>query len=505
MCQMDRSRRGAVLAALAPLLPAIFVGVSHAQPELLSPARTEEPTVIEETCPTFSWSEVGAATGYELEIFPAADPAPLRIELPAGALTWTPPGATCARIGGRARWRVRTAGPGVLAAWSDTAEFLVRPASSSLSAVHELLNRLASARLTEDQHSQLKELGWHGRLATATTSESLAEPTTIATPSDPSRMVSTPSSAGFWIAQQDDIAVSARGIGVSVWGQATSIHGTGVRGEIDHGEVTVETVAIEGTSSEGLGVLGQATSESTNNIDAPNGLLGESPSGIGLHGWAVAATGSTRGIYGESYRAGICAFATGSTTPVGAYGAASSSAGFDFYAGGAGANYGTFTGGHEVRLLPTEAEPQPGWVVSVTGRVEVRRNARGAVDLSSTLPTVRLADSERDTAVFGVVTSKIELPEGHWFEDQSGDFAAVNALGEGRVWVTDRKGQIVAGDYLTTSPVPGHAQRQDDRQLHSYTLGKAIETIDWQEVATTIEHDGETYRAALIAVIYTSG
>ena len=51
----------------------------------------------------------------------------------------------------------------------------------------------------------------------------------------------------------------------------------------------------------------------------------------------------------------------------------------------------------------------------------------------------------------------------------------------------------------------GYGQRQDDDVLHSYTLGKAIETIDWDSVTDTVVHNGETCKAYLIAVVYTSG
>ena len=46
---------------------------------------------------------------------------------------------------------------------------------------------------------------------------------------------------------------------------------------------------------------------------------------------------------------------------------------------------------------------------------------------------------------------------------------------------------------------------QDDDFLHSYTLGKATETVDWDNETEVVEFDGKTYRAYLIAVVYTSG
>jgi len=88
---------------------------------------------------------------------------------------------------------------------------------------------------------------------------------------------------------------------------------------------------------------------------------------------------------------------------------------------------------------------------------------------------------------------------------KSKDSGNVNALGEGRVWVTDIAGKIAAIDYITTSSIPGYGQMQEVDILHSYTLGKAIETVDWDQVTEFIEHDGKSYRRYLLAVVYTSG
>jgi hypothetical protein len=73
------------------------------------------------------------------------------------------------------------------------------------------------------------------------------------------------------------------------------------------------------------------------------------------------------------------------------------------------------------------------------------------------------------------------------------------------VWVSNVSGNIQVGDYITTSPVPGYGQLQGDDLLHSYTLGKAIENVDWGAAVETIEFNGQTYKVYLIAVVYTSG
>ena len=221
---------------------------------------------------------------------------------------------------------------------------------------------------------------------------------------------------------------------------------------------------FEASGSNGRGVFGYAS-----------GNYGE-----GVHGYATGANGT--GVIGEGMK-------------------------YDFYASGEGINYASFTGAHEVKFAQDMPEEiLPGMISSVTGRTEQRKDKEGAISLSSTLPTVTLSTKSKDKAVFGVLVSKGPLHKEHWYDGEEGErFGVVNALGEGRVWVTDINGKIEAGDYITTSSVPGYGQMQDDDILHSYTLGKAIETLDWEQVTETVQHDGKTLKRYLIAVVYTSG
>jgi len=245
------------------------------------------------------------------------------------------------------------------------------------------------------------------------------------------------------------------------------------------------SAALDVESATGIGVRGEVTAT---DASYTYGVWGESSStnGRGVIGKATAATGTTYAVVGQS----------------------DSTGGYDFYAAGADSvDYGTFTGAHEVLLAKDfPAECTPGLIVSVTGQAGARLCSDGSVSLSSTMPTVRLSYASNDPAVFGVLHSEVDLPDDHWFEASEGQrFANVNAVGEGRVWVSEINGDIRAGDYLTTSEIPGYAQRQEDGVLRNYTLGKAIETVDWDTVTRTVEHGGREYKVYLIAVIYTSG
>ena len=238
---------------------------------------------------------------------------------------------------------------------------------------------------------------------------------------------------------------------------------------------------------------------------------------LGSDNYGVYGSGTSLGVYGEGGSRGVeghaeyfGVYGSGDTGVygIGDTGVCGNGKSYDFYAQGAGGtDYGPFTGAHEAKLcgdFPEDVEP--GMIVSVTGQAQVRYDDEGKVSISSTLPTVRLSDAANDKAVFGAFVAETPLPQDHWYEaGQTERFAMVNALGEGRVWVCNINGEIEAGDYITTSTLAGYGQRQDDDLLHSYTLGKAIETVDWDSVTEIVDFDGQTYKAYLVAVVYTSG
>jgi hypothetical protein len=313
--------------------------------------------------------------------------------------------------------------------------------------------------------------------------------------------VSSTSSSGSGLT---GINSASSGNAYGVYGEAQSVSGAGVYG-----------VNNASPGPLAFGVLG------ISNADDGQGVHGQGR--VGVSGWSFVSPGA--GVVGASYAitgnvSGVSGYAESETgrgvfgnaehtdgTNYGVFGQSDSLNGFDLYAGGIGADIGPFTGAHEVRLHGGSlARYQSGLIVSATGETQVRHLPDGGVDLSSTLPTVALADKPEDKAVLGVLVSEVTLPEDHWYEAADCErFAAINALGEGRVWVSDITGDIEAGDYITTSTLPGYGQRQGDDILHNYTLGKAIETVDWDSVTETVDLSGETYKVYLLAVVYTSG
>jgi hypothetical protein len=100
-------------------------------PQQVSPAG-----LVEARCPTFSWSAVSGAAGYELlvyEVMPAGEVGKeplLSVRLPGGAASWTPPGASCLAAGSGYAWTLRVLGKQGDGGWAEPALFEVTAAPS---------------------------------------------------------------------------------------------------------------------------------------------------------------------------------------------------------------------------------------------------------------------------------------------------------------------------------------------------------------------------------------
>jgi len=110
----SRMRRTAASGLTLWSMMAIAALAQRRTPTLISPDGSDEDGWVATGCPTFSWTLVAEATGYELRIYEAGSqeeiPAPsalprLRKEFPDGATSWTPPLRDCLPPG-RYGWAV---------------------------------------------------------------------------------------------------------------------------------------------------------------------------------------------------------------------------------------------------------------------------------------------------------------------------------------------------------------------------------------------------------------
>src|SRR6056300_586361 len=113
-----------------------------------------------------------------------------------------------------------------------------------------------------------------------------------------------------------------------------------------------------------------------------------------------------------------------------------------------------------------------------------------AIKSSQALPVVSLSNVVNDRSVFGVVdhfeqsgTTRSQTSGGTVItqDKESGDNrVVVNSLGEGAIWVANTNGNVVSGDFLTTSHLPGYAQRQEGHIFKSYTVAKSTMDCDFE-------------------------
>ena len=163
-------------------------------------------------------------------------------------------------------------------------------------------------------------------------------------------------------------------------------------------------------------------------------------------------------------------------------------------------SYGTFTGTH-ISQRPsnsTYSSWRRGMIVKSTGNIV----SQGTTSISRAWPEVELTTTQKDKAVMGVFTTKLE--PGHNFKGLDDSLPALeyNALGEGKLLVTDTNGDIETGDYICSSTITGLGEKQDDDILHNYTVAKATQPINFSNVST----DPQTgYKSVLVSCTYHCG
>jgi hypothetical protein len=218
---------------------------------------------------------------------------------------------------------------------------------------------------------------------------------------------------------------------------------------------------------------------------------------------SVSGTGgsSAHGIRGANYKA--------STTTSGLVGAAN---GYDFYADGAGTNYGPFTGTHD-SLVPIGSTFEVGDIVvdqeiiaknGVSSAIALvasstSANQQGALGVVCALPS---SLAEQRPSAF--IESIEENPEGQTIVNMKPsyytvcdeyDFMPINAVGEGQINVCGEGGDIAIGDFICTSNTAGKGMKQSDDVLHTYTVAKAREAVTFTTPTQVIQ----------VACIYVSG
>jgi len=172
--------------------------------------------------------------------------------------------------------------------------------------------------------------------------------------------------------------------------------------------------------------------------------------------------------------------------------------------------YLPFTGSHEITIDSSISEPKTklieGMIMTSTGVVNYQ-------DINNTVVTVKPSLSINDKAVYGVYSGNETVKDNE--SNVSITTYYVNSLGEGGILVSNYGGEIQNGDYITTCPIMmgygdsiglgGYGSLQSDDIMHSYTVAKCTQNVDWSSIATTIIYNGISYKYTMVSCTYHCG
>ena len=135
-------------------------------------------------------------------------------------------------------------------------------------------------------------------------------------------------------------------------------------------------------------------------------------------------------------------------------------------------SYNAFTGSHYAWTDSTIAK---GMLVSLTGENKYLHNNPN----SEILYGIQVTSVVNDEKVMG---SYLALQESNKARDEHNPHL-VMAVGNGDVWVADKGDNINIGDYLISSDIAGHAQKDTGEFIVSHIVARAAESIDWTHVS----------------------
>ena len=273
-------------------------------------------------------------------------------------------------------------------------------------------------------------------------------------------------------------------------------HLVSVLGSANNGGLLIDTRAV-GTLYPCVLVIQRSNGGGISGVDIPS-IEGVNELGDGLHGVSKA---NGIGVIGEAWITGgtnhglrgLNAATTGGISTDGLIGVAN---GYDFYADGAGTNYGPFTGAHDV-LVPVGTTIPIGYIVcdvklilaknisntvfEVTESTSANQVPIGVMVVDNGLlanyqPAAFIEKFEYTEVDGALVPTTIMYPEYYSNKDLY-DYCLANAVGEGQVYVCNEAGNIAAGDLIVTSSTAGVGMKQSDNIVRNITVAKAREAV----------------------------
>lgn len=275
-------------------------------PVPVSPGLGDEALVVDSRCPTFQWSAVEGARGYQLAVYRLGDdpedvePVLLQ-ELPAASTGWTPSLDRCLERGREYAWAVRTL-DGEEPEWSEAHLFEVPEGPSEA----EIGAAIGALRDRRDEGAERVAPPRRGLPA----ADRRIAPRALAGSDRPTRVASSgsvaPTFSGSAGLQAINGATAGYGHGVVGLTQsgdsgAAGVYGEGVDNESFAFGVFGVTSSPYGTGSRGYNVAGGDTICVVDSFDHAAGVVGESDHIDGVGVVAISRGGEGAGLIASAY------------------------------------------------------------------------------------------------------------------------------------------------------------------------------------------------------------
>ena len=151
--------------------------------------------------------------------------------------------------------------------------------------------------------------------------------------------------------------------------------------------------------------------------------------------------------------------------------------------------YGAFTGYHPAAL--PAADHDTGYEYGTIVKISSVASDQKAVSYS-----VEKTTAAQDKAVLGIHAGKMdEMFNDDGTPDRESEKHQIFALGDGHVLVCSENGDIETGDFICSSNTAGHGMKQADDLMHSYTVAKSSESVDWATEGASTKLVACTYHA----------
>ena len=148
-----------------------------------------------------------------------------------------------------------------------------------------------------------------------------------------------------------------------------------------------------------------------------------------------------------------------------------------------------FTGQHP-SLSFDNINNKIGYIVVSSGKYINKKNNKyykdtisKNININHSIPYLYLSNKVNEKCVFGVISDKIDN-----LNVRLENKIIINSLGEGAIWITNINGNLLNGDYITTSIIPGLGMKQDDDILHNYTVAKITMNCDFNPQRKIIQY-----------------